>query len=286
MSLGSKPPRAKKIRTYSNDKVEFIGKMFSLDNHDASDRDITIDVKFQSKTDLQFTLHAYLIGLKNTCVPFLVTDLYLNCWLRLQMRLNPYGEGLFEFVRVSALNDPEIVIGVQPLNSLATKPGKKSHKLVLSNLTSLAPDLMQIPLLREWLNITFVNELRDSLRYPKYLEFQENVFKVFLNSSEVSTSGDQSVVVTDIDKKKRDSISKLDGSSGPEFSDSLKYSSLAPVASKVLEQSTLGQVVDSISKVKEAVATEIDRAGTALGVDKAKKSSGPVKKAKNPFTRN
>ena len=44
------------------------------------------------------------------------------------------------------------------------------------------PDLMQVPLIREWLNNTFVTELKNSLRFPNNIEIFQTHFEVFLDS--------------------------------------------------------------------------------------------------------
>lgn len=91
------------------------------------------------------------------------------------MKLDPSSDqNFFEYIQVSTLKEPTLLLSVQPVSSL--KDSKDSKRRV--NL----PDLMQIPLLREWLNFTFVTELLSSLNFPNFIEIYQQEFKIFLKS--------------------------------------------------------------------------------------------------------
>ena len=171
ISLGNKPPKIRKIKTCrQNHKNQNVFAEF------ATDRDILVDLKFRSSIDLQINVAVYLFGM-NTPVPFLISDLFLDCWIRLTIRLDPHGNKLFEYIKISAINEPKLFIGVQPLAALKkakANESKKAFKIVH------IPDLMQIPLLREWLNITFVTELKRSIRFPNSIDIYQSDLKIFV----------------------------------------------------------------------------------------------------------
>lgn len=170
MSIGNRPPKVRKVKSYST-------KSKIKEDHS----NIVVDVKFRSKTQIQILLHIYLVGV-STPVSFLVSDLNLDCWVRLNMKLDPNSDtNFFEFIQVSTLKDPTLLLSVQPISSIKgdTKEFKRRVNL---------PDLMQIPLLREWLNFTFVTELLNALNFPNFIEIYQNELNIFLQS-EINGSG-------------------------------------------------------------------------------------------------
>lgn len=174
MTLGKHAPRVRQVKSYSvrTQAEEDFGDPEPNPSLLELQREITVDLKVRSKTDLKFILQVFLVGVPAP-VNFLIADVYLDLWVRLRLKLDPLGNQFFETLRLSSLGDPVLMFSVQPMTSIREKERRRGHHL---------PDLMQVPLIREWLHFTFVTELKNALRFPNHIELLQNDLIVFLNS--------------------------------------------------------------------------------------------------------